>query len=62
MEDKNKKHYSHDAIYGRGSDQGFAAGLLIMGGIGACERGWVICGLIISLFGVLIYLDSKIEI
>ena len=61
-EDANKKHYSHDAIYGRGADQGLAAGMLIMAGIGACERGWIICGLLISLFGALIYLESKIEI
>lgn len=51
--------YHKDKKYSEGANQGLAAGLLIMGGIGACDHDQVVAGLLISLFGVLIYLDAK---
>jgi hypothetical protein len=62
MEENKNKHYSYYAIYARGASQGLAAGMLTMAGIMACDNGWIIGGLLISLFGVLLYLETKIEI
>lgn len=41
----------------KGVDQGFAGGLLLFIGMTLCDKGWVVVGVIMSVFGALVYLE-----
>lgn len=59
MEDtRDEFEKDKDAIC-KGADQGFAGGMLLMGGIMAAGNGFVIIGALIGLFGALIYIYAK---
>ena len=45
--------------YKSGADQGFAAGMLTMGGINAASTGHPWLGLGVAIFGVLIYIEAQ---
>lgn len=46
----------------KNSDQGFAGGLLLGMGIMLASTDYVLSGMLISLLGTLIYLETKIDI
>lgn len=58
----NKKAATqYDDIFARGATQGLTAGIIFSAGVGITVFGWFIVGLLVALFGALIYLETKLD-